>query len=90
MLISMMSLGCSSDGGSSSWCRSGSFFPSRAKRNTETVYMHQGISQCDPCAEVSACDPCNPCQPCEPVCNPCDMSCTGGIVGTGTITPHPL
>ncbi len=83
MALSAVSVGCTSDG-SSSWCRSGSLFPtSRSKQQTEKVYMTSASgAQCDPCAEVSACNPC------EPVCNPCDMSC--GDVVSGGIVPHPV
>lgn len=83
--LSSLSVGCSSDGSSSSWCRSGSLFPTaRNRQHTEQVYLNSAASHCDPCAEVSACNPC------EPVCNPCDMTCSGEVISGGITTPHPM
>ena len=83
MLLSALSVGCSSDGSSSSWCRSGSWWPTaRSSQNTQTVYA-TGAQACDPCEQASACNPC------EAACNPCDMSCTGSTISYGTPIPHP-
>jgi len=81
LLVSFLSTGCSTSGsGLSSWCRTGSLFPTaRSKEATEVVYQTAGVySQCDPCTPVE-CNPCEPvaCNPCEPVCDPCVR--TGGI-----------
>lgn len=80
--LSVFSVGCSSDG-SSSWCRSGSLFPtSRSNKKVEQVYTTSVDGDCNPCVEVQPmCDPCTP-------IGPCDMSCTGGVI-SGGITPHP-
>ena len=81
VLLSTMSVGCSNDG-SSSWCRTGSLWPSsRTRQDTQVVYATS--------AQVGgACDMVSACNPCEPVCNPCDMSCTGSGVSYGNIVPH--
>jgi len=83
VLLSAISVGCSSDGSSSSWCRSGSLWPTaRNRQDTQVVYATSG--------QVSgACDMASACNPCEPVCNPCDMSCTGSSVTYGPVTPTP-
>ena len=82
LLLSSVSIGCSSNGGStSSWCRSGSLFPtSRSKDAVQTVYMTSATaSNCDPCEQVS-CAPCEPvCGPCEPTCDPCPSVFTRGV-----------
>ncbi len=86
VLLSAMSIGCSSDGGSSSssFCRTGSLWPTaRSRQETKMVYA-TSAQACNPCDVVSACNPC------EPVCNPCDMSCTGTSVVPGGITPHAM
>ena len=83
VFLSTLSIGCSSDGSSSSWCRLGSPWPtSRSRVETQPVYL-TGAQACNPCEMVS------PCNPCEPVCNPCDMSCTGTGVSYGGLLPHP-
>ena len=83
VLLSALSIGCSSDGSSSSWCRLGSPWPTaRNSQKVQTVYT-TGAQACDPCEQVSACNPC------EPVCGPCDMSCTGSTFSYGTPIPHP-
>jgi hypothetical protein len=99
ILLSAFTAGCSSRSGSSSWCRSGSLFPTaRNKQNTETVYLSAAASasQCDPCSanqcqpcEPAACQPCEPiaCQPCEPACNPCDNRSIGAV--RGVVVPGP-
>ena len=79
LLLSTMSIGCSStNGGStSSWCRTGSLFPTASSRNAvQTVYAPALASNCNPC-DATACSPCEPvCStPCERVCNPCEPAC---------------
>ena len=92
LLLSSVSIGCSSSGGStSSWCRSGSLFPtSRSKDAVQTVYTTAvSASNCNPC-EPAACAPCEPvCNPCEPACDPC-VPCIGNGVYTRGITPGPI
>ena len=83
LLLSSVSIGCSSTGGSTtSWCRSGSIWPtSRSKEAERTVYMTSAMaSNCDPCEQVG-CAPCEPvCKdPCEPVCDPCPSVFTRGV-----------
>ena len=79
-LLTSVSIGCTSSGGStSSWCRLGSLFPTATSaRTSQQVYMTAAGSSafCNPCDQVS-CAPCEPaaCSPCEPACNPCDPSC---------------
>lgn len=66
--IAVVSLGCTSSGSSTSWCRSGSVWP-WSRTATKQVYTDYGGSSCNPC------NPCEPvCDPCVPVCDPC-----GGI-----------
>jgi hypothetical protein len=77
LLLSSVSIGCTSNG--SSWCRTGSIFPTaKTKETTQVVYTAAAGSyqHCDPC-EAAACNPCEPaaCNPCEPVCNPCEPMC---------------
>ena len=91
LLLSSVSIGCSSNGGStSSWCRTGSIFPvARTKEATQVVYTAPAsASNCDPC-EPASCAPCDAvtCDPCEPVCDPCARY--GGIVTRGVI-PGPM
>ncbi|MDR1269045.1 MAG: hypothetical protein LBK82_05940 [Planctomycetaceae bacterium] len=88
LMLSVFSVGCSSDG-SFSLCRSGSLFPTtRAKKEVVYTTPATGFGACD---MASACnpDPCEPVcsNPCEPVCNPCDMSCAGVV--SGRIIPGP-
>ena len=83
MALSTFTVGCSSDG-SSSFCRTGSLWPTaRNRQNHEVVYTSQGTyaGQCDPCEVVSSCNPC------EPI-GPCDMTCSGGVI-SGGILPGP-
>ena len=81
VLFSVLSIGCSSDGSVSTWCRSGSLWPTaRDRQDTRVVYA---TSANGPCDVVSACNPC------EPACGPCDMSCTGTGVTYGSPIPHP-
>ncbi|MCL2744082.1 MAG: hypothetical protein FWE67_09535 [Planctomycetaceae bacterium] len=100
-LITSMFVGCSTSS-MSSWCRSGSIFPTfgSTREKSEKVYLSSGLnacapSSCQPC-EPNACQPCEPvCQPCEPVCNPCEPICNpcdnrfvSGVVTRGITTPH--
>ena len=89
LLLSSVSVGCSTDG-LSSFCRTGSLFsPARPKETTQYVYTTGASSAyCNPCEPVS-CAPCEPvCNPCEPLCDPC-VPRLGGIYSHG-ITPGPM
>lgn len=92
VVLSAFSIGCTSSGSgssSSNWCRLGSpWSSSRTHKDTQTVYTTSAVGACN---EVSACNPCEPvCNPCEPICDPCAMTCTGGVVSTGTVYPGPV
>lgn len=75
--LSSISVGCTSDG-SSSFCRSGSLWPTaRSRQQHETVYASSGMT--GSCTEVDVCGPC------EPICEPCGITCSGDVYNTGTI-----
>ncbi|HBT77911.1 MAG TPA: hypothetical protein DEB39_13530 [Planctomycetaceae bacterium] len=73
--VAVMSLGCTSSG-MSSFCRSGSLWPS-SRTSQSQVYLTGG-SDCNPCAEVG----CNPCDAVVP--DPCMPNCVpmGTIIGS--------
>jgi cell division protein FtsW (lipid II flippase) len=49
LMIASLAVGCSSNG-TSSWCRSGSLFPTARSKATQTVYTTSAqAQQCDPC-----------------------------------------
>lgn len=90
LLLSSISIGCSSDG-TSSWCRSGSLFPVvRSRDSVQTVYTTGNtISSCDPCVPAG-CEPCEPlCNPCEPVCDPC-LPSGSNMYSSPSVVPGPV
>ncbi len=70
--MAIFSLGCTTTGTSSSWCRSGSLWPSSRTTAHQVYYDGHAGGTCDPCEPV--CDPCGP-APCLPSCVP-----VGGIL----------